>query len=94
MTPPLFDPQDLPEPPTPAQAAQSMPPGKPRLRLPQRDQIEFSGAQIEKISSLFIGFEKECDIRRGIINHRSVREPCVCTRASPVYGINTDADVP
>jgi transposase len=40
MTLPLFNPDDLPEPPSPAQAAQSMAPGKPRLRVPIRDQIE------------------------------------------------------
>jgi transposase len=40
MTLPLFNAADLPEPPSPAQAAQSMPAGKPRLRVPIRDQIE------------------------------------------------------
>jgi transposase len=49
MTPPLFDPQDLPAPPTPAQAAQSMLPGKPRLRVPQRDQIQFRWASLDQL---------------------------------------------
>ena len=40
MTLPLLSPDDLPEPPSPAQAAQSMAAGKPRLRVPVRDQIE------------------------------------------------------
>jgi transposase len=48
MTLPLFDPQDLPEPPTPAQAAQAQPPGKPRLRIPQRDQVEFHWASLDQ----------------------------------------------
>ena len=47
--PPLFDPHDLPEPPTPAQAAQALPPGKPRLRLPQRDQVEFQWASLDQL---------------------------------------------
>ena len=49
MTLPLFDPQALPEPPTPAQAAQAMPPAKPRLRLPQRDQVEFHWASLDQL---------------------------------------------
>jgi hypothetical protein len=49
MTSPLFDAQDLPEPPTPAQAAQSMPAGKPRLRIPQRDQVEFHWASLDQL---------------------------------------------
>jgi len=49
MTSPLFDPHDLPEPPTPAQAAQSMPPGQPRLRVPQRDQVEFRWASLDQL---------------------------------------------
>jgi transposase len=49
MTPPLFDPHDLPDPPTPAQAAQALPPGKPRLRLPQRDQVEFHWASLDQL---------------------------------------------
>ena len=39
MTLPLFSPDDLPDPPSPAQAAQSIGAGKPRLRVPIRDQI-------------------------------------------------------
>jgi transposase len=39
MTLPLFSPDDLPDPPSPVQAAQSMGAGKPRLRVPIRDQI-------------------------------------------------------
>jgi transposase len=49
MTPPLFDPRDLPEPPTPAQAAQALPPGKPRLRVPHRDQVEFHWASLDQL---------------------------------------------
>jgi transposase len=49
MTPPLFDPQDLPEPPTPAQAAQAIPSAKPRLRLPRRDQVEFRWASLDQL---------------------------------------------
>jgi transposase len=49
MTSPLFGPQDLPEPPTPAQAAQSIPPGQPRLRVPQRDQVEFRWASLDQL---------------------------------------------
>jgi transposase len=49
MTPPLFDPHNLPESPTPAQAAQALPPGKPRLRLPQRDQVEFRWASLDQL---------------------------------------------
>jgi transposase len=49
MTLPLFSPDDLPEPPSPAQAAQSMPAGKPRLRLPIRDQIEFRWASLDSL---------------------------------------------
>ena len=43
MTLPLLSPDDLPEPTSPAQAAQSMAAGKPRLRVPVRDQIEMHG---------------------------------------------------
>ena len=39
MTLPLFSPDNLPDPPSPAQAAQSIGAGKPRLRVPIRDQI-------------------------------------------------------
>jgi transposase len=49
MTSPLFDPHNLPESPTPAQAAQALPPGKPRLRLPQRDQVEFRWASLDQL---------------------------------------------
>jgi transposase len=49
MTLPLFDPQVLPEPPTPAQAAQSMPPGKPRLRVPHRDQVELHWKSLDQL---------------------------------------------
>ena len=41
MTLPLFSPGDLPEPPSPVQAAQSMAAGKPRSpRVHVRDQME------------------------------------------------------
>jgi transposase len=49
MTPPLFDPYDLPEPPTPAQAAQSTPPAEPRLRVPQRDQVELHWKSLDQL---------------------------------------------
>jgi transposase len=49
MTPPLFDPDDLPEPPSPAQAARSVPAGKPRLRLPHRDQVEMRWASLDEL---------------------------------------------
>jgi transposase len=49
MTLPLFDPQDLPEPPTPAQAAQARTAGKPRLRTPQRDQVEFHWKSLDQL---------------------------------------------
>ena len=49
MTLPLFSPDDLPEPPSPAQAAQSMPAGKPRLRVPIRDQIEMHWASLDDL---------------------------------------------
>lgn len=49
MTLPLFSPDDLPEPPSPAQAAQSTPPGKPRLRRPIRDQIEMHWASLDDL---------------------------------------------
>ena len=47
MTMPLFDPDDLPEPVSPAQAAQSPPAGKPRLRIPHRDQVEMRWASLD-----------------------------------------------
>jgi transposase len=49
MIPPLFDPDDLPEPPSPAQAAQSTTAGKPRLRIPIRDQIEMRWASLDEL---------------------------------------------
>jgi transposase len=47
VTLPLFGPDELPEPPSPAQAAQSMPMGKPRLRRPIRDQVQMCHAALE-----------------------------------------------
>jgi transposase len=49
MTLPLFGPDDSPEPPSPAQVAQSMPAGKPRLRLPIRDQMEMRSASLDDL---------------------------------------------
>jgi transposase len=49
MTLPLFGPEDLPDPPSPAQAAQSMPTGKPRLRHPIRDQVEMRWASLDEL---------------------------------------------
>ncbi len=49
MTLPLFSPEDLPEQPSPAQAARSMPAGKPRLRRPIRDQIEMRWASLDEL---------------------------------------------
>jgi len=49
MTKPLFNFDDLPEPPSPAQAAQSLPPGKPRLRVPHRDQPEFRWMSLDEL---------------------------------------------
>ncbi len=49
MTLPLFGPDDLPEPPPPAQTAQSMPAGKPRLRRPIRDQVEMRTASLDEL---------------------------------------------
>jgi transposase len=49
MTLPLFNPDDLPEPPTPVQVAQSMASGKPRLRVPIRDQIEMRWASLDDL---------------------------------------------
>ena len=49
MTLPLFNPDDLPEPLSPAQVAQSMPAGKPRLRVPIRDQIEMRWESLEDL---------------------------------------------
>jgi transposase len=49
MTLPLFGPDELPEPPSPAQVAQSLAEGKPRLRVPQRDQIEMHWASLDQL---------------------------------------------
>jgi transposase len=49
MTLPLFSPEDLPEPLSPAQAAQSMAAGKPRLRVPVRDQIEMRWESLDDL---------------------------------------------
>lgn len=49
MSLPLFSSDDLPDPPPPSQATQSMPAGKPRLRLPIRDQIEMRSASLEDL---------------------------------------------
>src|ERR1700733_16049830 len=49
MTLPLFSPDNLPDPPNPAQAAQSMPAGKPRLRRPIRDQVETRWASLDDL---------------------------------------------
>jgi transposase len=49
MTLPLFNPDDLPEPPSPAQVAQSVSGGKPRLRVPIRDQIEMRWASLDDL---------------------------------------------
>jgi transposase len=47
VTLPLFDPDELPHPPSPTQAAQSMSAGKPRLRCPVRDQIQMHRASLD-----------------------------------------------
>lgn len=49
MTLPLLDTDDLPEPPSPAQAAQAKTYGKPRLRVPTRDQPEFQWASLDQL---------------------------------------------
>jgi transposase len=49
MTLPLFNSDDLPEPPSPAQVAQSMPVDKPRLRVPIRDQVEMRWASLDEL---------------------------------------------
>jgi transposase len=49
MTLPLFNLDGLPEPPSPAQAAQSMGAGKPRLRVPVRDQMEMRWESLEDL---------------------------------------------
>jgi transposase len=47
VTLPPFGPDELPESPSPAQAAQSKPVGKPRLRRPIRDQIQMHRAALD-----------------------------------------------
>ena len=49
MTLPLFNTDDLPDPISPAQAAQSAAAGKPRLRVPIRDQIEMQWASLDQL---------------------------------------------
>ena len=49
MTLPFFNADDLPEPPSPAQAAQSKTYGKPRLRVPIRDQLEMQWASLDQL---------------------------------------------
>jgi hypothetical protein len=49
MTHPLFNLDGLPEPPSPAQAAQPMGAGKPRLRVPVRDQMEMRCESLEDL---------------------------------------------
>ena len=49
MTMPLFDPDASPEPPLPAQAAQSLPAGKPRLRIPIRDQMKMRAVSLDEL---------------------------------------------
>lgn len=49
MSLPLFSSDGLPDPPSPSPAAQSMPAGKPRLRLPIRDQIEMRSASLDDL---------------------------------------------
>jgi transposase len=49
MTLPLFNTDDLPKPPPTAQAAQSTAAGKPRLRIPTRNQIEMHTASLDEM---------------------------------------------
>jgi transposase len=49
MSLPLFSSDDLPDPPSLSPATQSMPVGKPRLRLPIRDQIEMRSASLDDL---------------------------------------------
>jgi transposase len=49
MTDLLFNSEDLPERPPPAQAAQALPPGKPRLRVPVRDQMRMETASLDEL---------------------------------------------
>lgn len=48
MSPLPFKTDDLPE-PTPAQAARKLDPGTPRLRVPQRDQVEMRWASLDEL---------------------------------------------
>jgi len=52
MTLPLFNPDDLPEPPTPAEVVHASSGGKPRLRVPQRDQVELRWASLDELLEL------------------------------------------
>jgi hypothetical protein len=47
MDPLLFKSDDLPE-PTPAQVAQELGRGRPRLRVPQRDPVEMSWCSLDE----------------------------------------------
>jgi transposase len=49
MTTPLFNADDSPEPPSPAQAAQPAGVGKPRLRVPMRTQVEMQWASLDEL---------------------------------------------
>lgn len=49
MTRPLFDLGEPHESPSPAQVAEPTIPGKPRLRIPQRDQIEMQWASLDQL---------------------------------------------
>jgi transposase len=49
MTLPLFGPGDLPESPSPAQVARSMGEGKPRLRVPIRNQIQMQQVSLDEL---------------------------------------------
>jgi len=49
MTLPLFNLDGLPGPPSPAQAAQSMGAGKPRLRVPVRDKMEMRWESLDDL---------------------------------------------
>jgi transposase len=49
MTLPLFGPDDLPESPSPAQVARSMGEGKPRLRVPVRNQIQMQSVSLDEL---------------------------------------------
>jgi transposase len=49
MTTPLFNADDSPEPPSPAQAARPAGVGKPRLRVPMRSQVEVQWASLDEL---------------------------------------------